>query len=337
MDPLTHGLLGAACGQAALGRRLGPRALAWGAIAGMVPDVDVVMNVTGPLAEWTWHRGLTHALWLPPLVGAALGPWLARRHGGGRLEWIGLITLAMLSHPLLDAFTSYGTQLLAPFSRQRFAWDGVAIIDPAYSLLLAAALVVARFAGARSRRAQVAGWAALLLTTGYLGLGVWLNDRVERMARAQLAAQGARVQRVSAYPTLLQLPLRRVVARGGGVVRVGWASALAQGPIAWESFDEARGPLVDAARASPEARLFEWFAMGQVGARLVAEAGGGAAVELDDLRYGVPGRPRDGLWGVRVRLDAQGRVTGGERIERPLPGSGAALLRELWRRTIGAG
>ena len=41
---------------------------------------------------------------------------------------------------------------------------------------------------------------------------------------------------------------------------------------------------------------------------------------MDDLRYGFPGRPKDGLWGVRVRLDAEGRPVGpGERFDRELP------------------
>jgi inner membrane protein len=337
VDPLTHGLLGAACAQAVCGRALGRRALAWGALAGMAPDVDVVMNLTGPMAEWTWHRGLTHALWLPPLVAAALGPWLRRRYGGRLWQWISLVALAAVSHPLLDAFTTYGTQLLAPFSRQRFAWNGVAIVDPACTLVLAAALAFGWAAGTGSRRPRLAASAALVLTTAYLGLGVWLNGRAERIATAQLAAEGVPGQRVAAYPTLLQLPLRRVVARGGGgIVRVGWVSAIAPRPIAWEWFAEAHGPQVDAARASGEARLFEWFAMGEVSARLVPGAGGAAAVEFDDLRYGVPGRPRDGLWGVRVRLDPGGRVEGGERIDRPLP-RGRALLRELWRRSVGTG
>jgi inner membrane protein len=337
VDPLTHGLLGAACGQAVFGRALGRRALAWGALAGMAPDVDVVMNLTGPMAEWTWHRGLTHALWFGPAVGAALAVWLRRRFGGRWRDWAGLVALATTAHALLDAFTSYGTQLLAPFSHQRFAWNGVAIVDPACTLALAAALVVAWTAGTGARRARRAAAAALLFVTGYLGLGVWLNARVERAARAQLAAAGARVERVSAYPTLLQLPLRRVVARGEGFVRVGWSNAFAGRPIAWEAFEEARGPLVDAARGAREARLFEWFAMGEVAARLAGENDGVTAVELDDLRYGVPGSPRDGLWGVRVRLDAEGRVLGGERIDRPLPRGGAELLRELWKRTVSSG
>lgn len=338
LDPLTHGLLGAVCGQAAYGRALGRRALVWGALIGMAPDVDVVMNVTGPMAEWTWHRGMTHALWFGPLVGTAVGALLWKWKGGRRSDWIGLAVLALFSHPLLDVFTSYGTQLLAPFSRHRFAWDGVAIVDPAYSLLLAAALAVGLAGGVGARRARWAACVALALTTGYLGLGVWLNDRVERIARSQLVAEGVSDARVCAYPTLLQLPLRRVVARSAGEVRIGWVSALVPRPIAWERFQEAGGPLVDAARDTRAARLFEWFALGQVSARVLPDARGGFLVELDDLRYGVPGQPRDGLWGVRVRLDPGGRVLGdGERIDRPLRTNGAALLRELWRRTLGAG
>src|SRR5262245_32374418 len=137
MDPPTHGLLGAAIGQAVFGRTLGRRALLWGAVGGMLPDVDVVMTAAGPMGEWLYHRGLTHALWVPPVAGALLGTAMARRarrteperdaHAG---QWRWLFVLTLLSHPLLDFCTTYGTVLLAPFSYRRFAIDAIAIIDP---------------------------------------------------------------------------------------------------------------------------------------------------------------------------------------------------------------
>ena len=68
MDPLTQGLLGASFGQALYGRALGRKALVWGAIVGMAPDLDVVANPASPMAEWLWHRGPTHALWFGPVV-----------------------------------------------------------------------------------------------------------------------------------------------------------------------------------------------------------------------------------------------------------------------------
>ena len=337
MDPLTHGLLGASIGQALCGRALGRRALVWGAVLGMAPDLDILARPLGPLAEWTWHRGPTHGLWVGPVVGPLLGYALWRRKGGELRAWVALAVASILSHPLLDLCTTYGTQLLAPFSRRRFALDAIAIIDPAYSLVLAAALVAGLGAGLATAGARRAGWTALTLSSLYLGLGLWVNGRAEAIARAQLASEGVEVSSLAAYPTLLQLPFRRIVARSGDEVRVGWLSVLRPRPIEWESFTQARGPLVEAARNSPEARFFEYFAMGQA-TPSVEDASGGGVVDFDDLRFGLPGHPREGFWGIRVRLDAQGRPAGpGERFDRVLPAPVSKLLRTLWQKTLGVG
>jgi inner membrane protein len=335
MDPLTQGLLGASFGQALYGRALGKRALVWGALVGMAPDLDVVANPVSPMAEWLWHRGPTHALWFGPVVGPVLG-WLLWRWKGGRLlDWVGLAVVALFTHPLLDALTTYGTQLLWPFSRQRFGLDAVPIVDPAYSLVLAAAVAFGLWRGAATGAARRAAWVALAVSSAYVGLGLVINDRAEAIARAQLAAEGVGASRVSAYPTLLQLPFRRIVARSGDEVRVGWLNVLGPRPIAWERFTAASGPLVEAARAAEEARILEWFAMGEATPRVV-DGPGGPVVEIDDLRYGFPGRPQDGLWGVRVRLDGEGRPTGpGERFDRELPAEVLDLLGQVWRETLG--
>lgn len=338
MDPLTQGLLGACVGQAVCGRRLGGRAVLWGALVGMAPDLDVVMNLTSPTAEWVWHRGPTHALWFGPVVGPAVG-WLLWRWKGGQLrDWTVLGVLALVTHPLLDAFTTYGTQLLTPFSSVRVSWDAVAVIDPLYSLVLAAALLVAWRRGADSVAARRAGWSALALSSAYLALGLWVNDAAERRAFEQLAAEGLSSDDVQAYPTMFQLPLRRVVARSGNEVRIGWTSALVRVPIEWRRFEGAAGPLVQAARSTREGRLFEWFASGQTAARVEPSEDGGAIVEVDDMRYGLPGDPRDGLWGVRVRFDAEGRLDGmPERFDRPIRLPASQVLGAVVKQTIGAG
>jgi inner membrane protein len=336
VDPLTHGLLGASIAQARHGSRLGPRALAWGAFFAMAPDLDVVMTPTAPMAEWIWHRGFTHALWFAPIVGWLAGMGLARWQGGSARPWIELAVLTLLSHPLLDACTTWGTQLLAPFSNARFAVDAIAILDPVYSLALAAGLLVGARAGITTGRARRAAYAVLAFTTLYLALGLGVNLAAEALARRQLLAQGLAVERVAAYPTLLQLPYRRVVARDGPTVRVGHLTLLRPRTIEWDVFEEAGGPMVEAARATWEAGVFEWFAMGEATARVEAD-GAAARVEFDDLRFGLPGRPRDGLWGLRVRLDAAGRPVAAERFERELPESVSRLLLTLWRETLGVG
>jgi inner membrane protein len=341
VDTLTQAVLGAACGQVAVGHRLGRRALGWGAVGGIIPDLDtLVIPALGPLAEFQYHRGLTHALWFGPLVGPVLGHaawrWHARRRRragkppvSGPAPWIALFVLALVTHPLLDLFTSYGTQLLWPFSRHRFAIDAVAIVDPFYTVPLAVTLLFGLTLPRHPRRARIAAALGLAATTAFLLYGWRLNLRAEAEARRQLQAAGPRAD-VRAYPTLLQPWLRRVVARHDGQVSVGMLSLWRPHPIAWRSFRPGEGPGIDAVRATPEGRLFQWFAMGQTAARLLPSPAG-QTVEIEDLRYGYGDEPSEGLWGIRAQVDAQGRVRGPvERFNRR-PAAFAPALARLWR------
>src|SRR4029450_13895761 len=111
MDPPTHGLLGAVIGQAFFARPLGRRALGWGAVLNVLPDIDVVLiPALGGLAEWRYHRAATHGLAVLAVAGLAAGWALSRRQGGENRRTCTLLALAaLLAHPLADAFTSYGT------------------------------------------------------------------------------------------------------------------------------------------------------------------------------------------------------------------------------------
>jgi inner membrane protein len=330
---LTHGLLGASIAQAAVGRRFGPRALAWGAFAAMLPDVDVFfIPFAGPFGEWTYHRGITHSMLVAPFVawGLALLATRKPRPGESRGAWFALLLAALWSHPLLDFCTTYGTQLLTPLTHHRFAIDAIAIVDPFYSLMFVAALLVAWASGVGSRAARGSAIGALALSTVYLVYGQALNVRAEELARQQLQAEGVSPLEVKAYPTLLQLYYRRVVVREAGAVRVGWISLWRPQPIAWERFTQRQDPRIDAARQTAEGRLFEWFALGQTAAS-VTETATGSVVELDDLRYGFPGRADKGAWALSMRFDAQGRRVGpAERVNHRLPRPVRALLSQIF-------
>ncbi|MDO9070258.1 MAG: metal-dependent hydrolase, partial [Deltaproteobacteria bacterium] len=136
MDPLTHLATGVICSQ------LLPAPSRWwaaaaGAIFALLPDVDYFCIFWDRLAFIRYHRGFTHSL-VALLLFALAGALLGRVLGGPRwfkpLFILGLAVLA--SHLLLDLATSYGTQVLSPFSRQRFSLDWIFIIDPYFTALL---------------------------------------------------------------------------------------------------------------------------------------------------------------------------------------------------------
>ncbi len=154
MDPLTHGLLGAATGYVCLGRRLGWNAAAVGMTAGLLPDLDILIRSdSDPLLKIEYHRHFTHSFPFSP-IGAAIAAlfWVCREKHRANWKPIWLAALlAWWSHILCDSWTSYGTQFLVPFTNHRFSWDLMSIIDPIFTFTLLGGLVGARWATGRAR------------------------------------------------------------------------------------------------------------------------------------------------------------------------------------------
>jgi len=341
MDTVTQALLGATIAQAAFGRRLGRKAMLWGAVGGAIPDLDsLVAAPFGAFATMVHHRGVSHALWFGPVLGTSIGyaMWRRRRRRAEteRLaDWVGLWVLAIGTHPLLDLFTTYGTQLLTPLSRHRFAINGIGIIDPIYTLLLLAAVIVGVAATRRTRLSQWASWSALAVTTGYLFWGVHLNQQAERFAKRQLETEGVPYVDVRAYPTVLQLWLRRVVVNGDDMIRVGYVSMLEPQRIDWFTAPRREHPLIARLAGTEKGRVFSWFAQDMLAGHL-RPGSGGVVVELHDIRYGLPPIADRGFWGIRATFSEDGeQLTPVERFRRPMDGSTSRALRDLWRAALG--
>ncbi len=119
MDSITQAVLGASIQGALLGRWQGRKALLYGAILGTLPDLDVVLDYGDAVANMTYHRGFSHSLLVLSVVSVLLA-WAVRRfrphpeYSGVRL-WF-CIWLILITHALLDAFTTYGTQLFWPLT-----------------------------------------------------------------------------------------------------------------------------------------------------------------------------------------------------------------------------
>ncbi len=314
MDTLTQIALGAAVGHVVAGRKLGGKAALYGAIGGLLPDLDVFSSSTEPLAEWKYHRGVTHSLWFGPVVGTALG-WIGWKLARWRKPdtpgaaddalkyWIGLWVLAIFTHPLLDTLTVYGTQLLAPFTRERFALSGVPIIDPVYSFILIIGLIAVFRAGAKTRKAFMASAIALGLSTGYLVLGLVQNSRAEKLGEASLAAQGIEPEKLRVYTTMFTIWQRRLVATLDDRYLVGFVSTFNPQPINWHVVkrDPNATTLADLALSTPDGEAYRKFAAGPIYASVVQHEGK-PLLRIYDMRYGFPGPSITGIWGAQWRV-----------------------------------
>lgn len=319
MDGITQAVLGAAIAEAGFRRELGPKAITVGAICGFLPDLDLLSALSGPWGSMIHHRGFTHSVFFAPLVAPLLG-WLAWRWAKRRgtvFAWGHLAFWTVFTHPLLDVFTSFGTQLLFPASNHRFAVDGVAVVDPLYTLPLMAALLLAYIYRKRPNIGRLATQAMLVATTGYLLLGTFQSHKAKRFAQEQLSREGFAPTKVRATPTLLNIWLWRIIAHNKqGDVRVGHLSTLNPKTIAFVHLPHNKDPLVQKALASDKGRLFRWFSMGAFSTRKISHTRG-TTVLLQDQRYGLVQQPTNAFMGVRVEFDRTGKIRQIARYRQP--------------------
>ena len=218
MDIVTQGLLGASIAILASRKNETRLAAGIGFAAALLADADVLIrSADDPLLNIEFHRHFTHALIFIPVGGLLaaiiLWPFLRRRLTFGRLYIYTLLGYA--THGLLDAATSYGTQLLLPFSDERIAWRFIAIIDPAFSLIL----IIAIFSGLRSRNA-ISTRFGLALAAGYLSFGAWQNHKAGEATLLLAEQRGHKVERFLVKPTLANQVLWRSIYESDGVFYV---------------------------------------------------------------------------------------------------------------------
>lgn len=215
MDSITQAVLGAGIQGALLGRSQGRKALLYGGLLATLPDMDVLVRYADPVSQMTFHRGFSHSVFVLSALAIILA-WLIRKmwpeapYSGRRLFFT--LWLVLVTHPVLDAFTVYGTQLFWPFARIPESWSAVFIIDPFYTVPLALAVLAAVVVGC-TPRARVALTAALVFSTAYLGVslvGRWhAEDRVEQVLREQ----GVQPTALLATPMPFNTLLWRVLAK----------------------------------------------------------------------------------------------------------------------------
>ena len=211
MDSLTQAALGAAVAVAVMHRRTAVwKAASWGAVAGTLPDLDVLIDHGDPILNMVLHRAETHALFWLTLFSAPLTWLVVLLHGQQALwkHWWLALWLVLITHPLLDAMTVYGTQLLLPFTDYPFGVGSLFIIDPLYTVPLLLGVVLALSWRKQGLTANVLG---LVLSTGYMGWSVVAQYQVQQIAWTTVKAQDIKADRVLVTPSAFNTVLWRVV------------------------------------------------------------------------------------------------------------------------------
>jgi len=236
MDSITQIVLGAACGEAALGKKIGNKALLFGAIGGTIPDLDVFVGnwlFDNQIDAMLFHRGFMHSI-VFSVLGAFLFGWIVyklydtkKRKGLTTLrDWIWLFFLSLFTHPILDCFTPYGTQLFAPFTNYRVALNNIAVVDPIYTIPFLLCLIVMMFFKRNSETRKL--WLKLGLGISSIYMLFTLGNKlyVDSVLKKSLKAENIQFKRCYAQPTIFNNVLWYGIAESEKAYHIAYYSLL---------------------------------------------------------------------------------------------------------------
>ena len=413
MDSLTQIILGAAVGEVCLGKRIGNRAMLWGAIAGTIPDLDVISNLwLTPLQGLVAHRGITHSLFFA-IVFSFIIAWLVKRYydsnlythkgirklsallgslavisffggltslfyvfgvgslllaiAGGLLmgfaiyvvyrtwknyglietpivvregywAWYNFFFWTIFTHPILDCFTVYGTQLRAPFDRTRIAWNNVAVADPGYTVPFGILLIAVSMYHRESKRRKQLTWAMMIFSCGYMALTFVNKSYINGIFEETLQKEGIVAKRYMTNPTILNNVLWSATAETD--------SAYFQG--SYSHFDKEKrfklvripkqhGLIGEALETDKTLGILRWFSNDYYS--LLRRDDG--RLQFNDMRYGVYNASKAGvtaddyIFKFIVKKDGSGQYQLDGDAGRPPKGKEREMMSLLWTRIKG--
>ena len=205
MDPITQGTVGAAFAQSTANKNNILRIGVIGFLAGLAPDLDVLIRSSNdPILFLEYHRQFSHSLFFIPfgsLIVALLIFPLVKKSMSLKTVYIASF-LGYATHGLLDACTSYGTQLFWPFLNERVTWNNISIVDPLFTIPILILVGTAIKTRKRLFSFFAIGWA-----TFYLSLGFVQYERALSTAIELADSRGHNAERLTLKPSFGNLIL----------------------------------------------------------------------------------------------------------------------------------
>jgi|TARA_R110000868_G_C10813433_1_gene758043 inner membrane protein len=333
MDSLTQIVLGAAVGEAVLGKKVGNKAMLFGAIAGTIPDLDVLTRflTNDALTAIEWHRGFSHSIVFSMIFAPIFG-WLVYKIVPKKeatwKEWSWLMFWGLFTHPILDSFTTWGTQLFWPFET-RLAFQNIFVIDPLYSLPFLFFLILAMNQKRTSSKRKIYNTWGLIISTAYMAITLVLKGVAYQKFTTALAEQQIAYKDIDTRPSPFNTILWTANIETEEAYLIANYSFFDSKSITFESYPknyEALGPLAENDKVKRLIAICEgWYTISV----------NKGSLYFNDLRFGLISMdPKEKQFAFSYQIKQKNGTL--EIIENQRVGADAKkLLSELWKRVWG--
>lgn len=400
MDSLTQIVLGAAAGEVVLGKKIGNRAMFWGAVGGTIPDLDVLGGIfLSNIDNLAFHRGISHSITFSIIGALSLG-WLVHRlyqssyHkwmaivlkiiaavlvgsaiqfvfrrffpdnyvpivlvGLGLIgilyynikkryftdqweapnasvrDWQWLFFWALFTHPILDCFTMYGTQLFAPFSDVRVSWSTISVADPLYTLPFLMGIIMASRFHRTSKMRRIWTYVGIGLSSAYMLFTVINKQLISARFAEAMKDQGIEYERFVTNPYILNNIVWSCTAETKDAYYLGQYSMFDETDIEFVTIAK-NHHLIPDMDTDPTTQTLKWFSDGYFVVNEQAEG-----FQVSDLRFGTfsgkGDHPDDFIFRFHLTPIPEGGYYMEEAEGGPPEGTEDQMMGNLWKRIKG--
>jgi inner membrane protein len=251
-------------------------------------------------------------------------------------QWQWLFLLALVTHPILDCFTTYGTQILLPFSNMRVAFNNIAVADPAYTLPFLICLLAAALYPKTHHRRQYWITAGLLVSSLYMAFTIFNKTRVNTIFENSLAKENITYSRYMTSPTILNNILWSGIAETDTSYVYGLYSFFdAEKSFKLNTVSKNRNPLEKDLENDPTLKTLRWFSNDYYLFKKVD----GSKYGYYDLRFGTfrmkASDKEEFVFKFNLEKNQNSEYILKDQGERPSDGNFAEIFQLLWDRVMG--
>lgn len=331
MDSLTQIVLGAAVAEAVLGKKIGNKAMLYGAIAGTIPDLDIISSFfTDTVTALEIHRGFTHSVFFSVIFAPILAFLVTRYEKYKNIkDWSWLFFWAFITHPILDAQTTWGTQLFWPLNI-RLEFKNIFVIDPIYTIPFLVFLLLAMRQKKEAKKRRLYNNLGLIISTTYLVITLVLKGFAYKEFKNELATQKISYKALKTKPTPLNTILWSANIETEESFLIGYSSFFDTKPVQFSEYKKNHqllGGLINEPKMQRMIAISKgWYTINKKDGNLY----------FNDLRFGllsIKENATNFVFKYKIETDANGTPFFVEEQKSKIDGK--ALLEDLWGRVLG--